>query len=374
MIRQTVRAFAEQEIKPQAIALDRKEEFSVELTRKMGQLGLFGMVVPTRYGGHGLDILAYIIAVEELARVDGSHAATVTAHNSLGIGPILNFGTADQKKKYLPDLCTGDALWGFGLTEPEAGSDSRASKTRAELKEKIWTINGGKIFITNAATPITAGVTVQCLTGTHTDGRRELSTILVEKGTPGFEAIVMHGKMMWRASNTAQLHFDDCRVPEKNLLGRRGQGHKVMLTTLDSGRLSIAAMGLGCAQGAYEMAVKYAKERRQFGKPIASLQAIAFKLADMAVKIECARNLLYKACWLKHKHKNYATHAAMAKLYCSEIAKEVCDEALQIHGGYGLMQEFHIERFYRDQRLLQIGEGTSEIQRLVISNNILKDN
>ncbi|MFN8436470.1 MAG: acyl-CoA dehydrogenase family protein [Cytophagales bacterium] len=372
LIRATVRDFAENVIKPQARELDDKEQFSVELTRKMGEIGLFGMVVPEKFGGQGMDTLSYIIAVEELARVDGSHAATIAAHNSLGIGPILKFGTKEQKEKYLPQLCTGNALWGFGLTEPNAGSDSRASNTKAELINGNWVINGSKIFITNANTEITAGVTVQAITNSK-DGRKEISTILVERNTPGFTATDMKGKLMWRASNTSALYFDNVKVPAKNLLSKKGGGSKVMLSTLDSGRLSIAAMGLGCAQGAYELSLKYSKERVQFGKAIHNYQAISFKLADMALKIELARNLLYKACKLKDAHKPYGMEAAMAKLYCSEIAKEVADDAVQIHGGYGLMKEYDVERFYRDQRLLQIGEGTSEIQRLVISRYILKD-
>ncbi len=373
MIRQSVREFAEKEIKPIAQLLDEKEQFSVDLTKKMGRIGLFGMVVPERFGGQGLDNLSYIIAVEELARIDGSQAATIAAHNSLGIGPILNFGSKEKKEKYLPMLCTGEHLWAFGLTEASAGSDSRSSKTKADLKEGKWSINGSKIFITNASSILTAGVTVQAITGRHKDGRKEISTIIVGKGTAGFSAQTMHGKMMWRASNTSSLFFDNCQVPEDSLLGKRGNGSKIMLATLDSGRLSIAAMGLGCAQGAFELAVKYAKQRKQFGKVIANFQVIAFKIADMAMKIELARNLLYKACWLKDNKKPYGKEAAMAKLYCSEIAKEVTDEAVQIHGGNGLMKEYDIERFYRDQRLLQIGEGTSEIQRIVISRYVLKE-
>ena len=372
LVRQSVRDFAEKEIKPIARELDKHEKFSKELTQQMGKMGLFGMVVSPDYGGHGMDYLAYIIAVEEVARVDGSQAATVAAHNSLGIGPLYQFGTEEQKKNYLPALCTGEALWAFGLTEAEAGSDSRGTKTTATLENGEWTINGSKIFITNGATDITTGVTVQAVSG-QANGKKEYSTIIVEQGTPGFEATSMHDKLCWRASNTSQLFFDDCRVPEENLLGKRGQGSKIMLQTLDGGRLSIAAMGLGCAQGAYEMALRYAKEREQFGKPLTQFQAISFKLADMATKIELARNLLYKACWLKDNGKPFAKEAAMAKLYCSEIAKEVADEAVQIHGGYGLMAEYDIERFYRDQRILQIGEGTSEIQRVVISRHILNE-
>ncbi len=369
MIRETVRDFAEREIKPVARELDEREEFSYTLTKRMGELGLFGMYVPEEYGGQGMDTLSYIIAVEELARIDGSQAATLAAHNSLGIGPLYQFGTEAQKKKYLPQLCTGEALWSFGLTEPNAGSDSRGSKTTAVLDGDSWVINGSKIFITNGASDINAGCTVQAVFENE-EGKKVFNTIIVERDTPGFRRVPMHGKMMWRASDTSELFFDDVRVPKENLLGAVGQGSKIMLTTLDSGRLSIGAMGLGAAQGAYELALAYAKERKQFGQPIAGFQAIAFKLADMAMKIELARNLLYKACWLKDQGRAYGKEAAMSKLYCSEIAREVADEAVQIFGGYGLMKEYDVERFYRDQRLLQIGEGTSEIQRLVISRYI----
>jgi short/branched chain acyl-CoA dehydrogenase len=370
MIRQTVRDFAEREIKPIAQELDEKELFSNALTQQMGELGLFGMTLPEAYDGQGLDTLSYIIAVEELARIDGSQAATLAAHNSLGIGPIYYYGTEEQKMKYLPQLCTGKALWSFGLTEPGAGSDSRGSRTTAVDEGDHWLINGSKIFITNGASEISMGCTVQAVSGTDKDGKKIFSTIIVEKNTPGFTRRSMHNKMMWRASDTAELFFDQVRVPKSNLLGETGKGSKIMLSTLDAGRLSIAAMGLGAAQGAYELALAYAKERKQFGQAIGKFQAIAFKLADMALKIELARNLLYKACWLKDQGRPFALEAAMSKLYCSEIAKEVADEAVQIHGGYGLMKDYPVERFYRDQRLLQIGEGTSEIQRLVISRHI----
>ncbi|MDD2962636.1 MAG: acyl-CoA dehydrogenase family protein [Bacteroidales bacterium] len=366
LIRQSVRQFAETEIKPLAPELDEREEFSVDLTRKMGELGLFGMFVAPEYGGQGTDYLSYIIAVEEIARVDGSQAATLAAHNSLGIGPLYRYGNEEQKQRYLPRLCSGEGLWGFGLTEPDAGSDSRGSRTVARRDNGEWVIDGSKIFITNAATPITLGSTVQAVTGTRGD-EKIFSTIIVPQETAGFTATEMHRKMMWRGSNTAQLFFDGCRVPESNLLGAEGEGSKIMLSTLDSGRLAIAAMGLGLAQGAFEMSLAYAKERKQFGKPLTKFQAIAFKLADMATRVETSRNLLYKACWLKDNGQPYAKEAAMSKLYCSETAKFVADEGVQIHGGYGLMKDYDIERFYRDQRLLQIGEGTSEIQRLVIS-------
>ncbi len=369
LIRKTVRDFAERVIKPVARELDENEQFSEEITAQMGELGLFGMCSPEEYGGQKMDILSYLIAVEELARVDGSQAATLAAHNSLGIAPILEFGTEEQKKKYLPGLCSGKELWAFGLTEPEAGSDSRATKTTAKLVNGQWIINGSKIFITNGSVDISVGVTVQAVSGVK-NGKKEFTTILVEKDTPGFTRRPMHKKMMWRSSDTAELYFDDCTVPESNILGKVGQGSKIMLHTLDCGRLSIAAMGLGLAQGAFEMALQYAKERKQFGRPIVKFQVTAFKLADMATKIELARTFLYHACWLKDQAMDFTKESAIAKLYCSEIAKEVADEAVQIHGGYGLMKDYDIERFYRDQRLLQIGEGTSEIQRLVIARCI----
>ncbi len=364
-IKNLARDFAEKVIKPKAKELDEKEEFSVEITKQMAEIGFLGITVSEEYGGLGLDYLSYILIVEEIARVDGSHAATIAAHNSLGTGPINNFGNKKQKEQYLPKISTG-SLWAFGLTEPGAGSDSRGTKTIARKKENGYIINGQKTFITNGNTPLTMGATVQAVTSQNSE-KKEYTCFLVEKGTPGFSAKTMHGKLMWRASNTAELFFEDCFVPEENILGKIGEGSKIMLSTLDSGRLAIAAMGLGCAQGAFELALKYAKQREQFGKVIGNFQAISFKLADMYVKIETARNLLYKACWLKDNQKPFSMEAAMAKLYCSEIAKEVTDEAIQIHGGYGLMKEYDIERFYRDQRLLQIGEGTSEIQRIVIA-------
>lgn len=366
-LRKSIRRFAENEIKPQAIELDEKEEFSVELTKKMGELGLFGMFVSEKYGGSGMDYVSYIIAVEEIARVDGSHAATVAAGNSLGIGPIYYFGSEEQKERWLPSLCTGQTLAAFGLTEPDAGSDAGGSKTKAVKTDKGWLINGSKTFITNASSDMSAVVTVQTITGVRDNGKKEYSCFLVPKGTPGFTSKTLHGKMMWRASDTAELFFDNVEVPDSALLGNRGDGFRQMLSTLDRGRLSIGSMGLGGAQGAYEMALAYAKERKQFGKPISKFQAVAFKIADMAVEIEAARNLLYKACWLCQNQRPFQTEAAMAKLYASEVMKRVVADAVQIHGGYGLMKEYHVERFYRDQKLLEIGEGTSEIQRLVIS-------
>jgi alkylation response protein AidB-like acyl-CoA dehydrogenase len=365
-IRQKVKEFAEKEVRPLSRELDEKEKFSPELSLRMGQLGLFGISIPKEYGGQGLDYMSFIVAIEELARVDSSQAAILASHNSLGIGPLYKHGTEEQRKKYLPKLCTGEALWAFGLTEKNAGSDSRGTESVAKLDGNHWLINGSKLFISNASTVISAGVTIQVITG-EKDGKKELSTIIVESGTPGYRAEKIHGKMMWRAIDTSRLYFDNVRVPKENLLGNLGDGSKIMLETLDSGRLTLAAMGLGLARGAFDMAMNYAQNRHQFGKPVGKFQVNAFKLADMATKIELAKNLLYKATWLKDTKQPFGKEAAMAKLYCSEIAREVADESLQIHGAYGLMREYDIERFYRDQRLLQIGEGTSEILRLVIS-------
>ena len=364
-----IRAFAEEVIAPEAAVLDREERFSTELTIKMGEQGLLGMVAPKKYGGQEKDTLSYIIAVEELARVGSSQAVTVVAHNSLGLIPIINYGTTEQKDKYLPKLTSGHHLWAFGLTEVNAGSDARGTQTTAVKDGDEWIINGTKRYITNASTPLTLGVTLQVMT-TDSNNRSNLTTIFVENDTPGFEAKRMLGKMMWRAADTAQLTLKNCRVPYSNLLGEEGQGIRYMLKTLDGGRLSIAAMGLGLAQGAFEMALKHAKKRKQFGRAIGRNQAIGFKLADMSMKLELARNTLYKACIMKDNGKPYATEAAMAKLYSSEIAREIADEAVQIFGGSGLFKDNPIERFYRDQRLLQIGEGTSEILRLIIARGL----
>ena len=370
ILRDQIRSFAENEIAPVAGEIEETEEFSVELTRKMGQMGLFGMFVSEEYGGSHVGYLSYIIAVEEIARVDGSQAATVAAGNSLGIGPIYYFGSEEQKREWLPRLCSGEGLASFGLTEPGAGSDAGASKTNAVLKNGEWIINGSKIFITNSTNPMAIVTVVQAVTGTRPDGKKEVSCILVPSDTPGFTKKTMHHKMMWRGSDTGELYFDDVRVPEKNLLGKRGAGFHQMLATLDGGRLSIGAMGLGGAQGAFEAALKYAQERSQFGQPIGKFQANAFKLADMAMEIEAARGLMYKAAWLREQGKPFGQVAAMGKLYCSEVMGRVVDQAVQIHGGYGLMKEYAVERFYRDQKLLTIGEGTSEVQRIVIARGL----
>ena len=371
LLRNSIREFVEKTIRPAAQELDEEERFSPEITKKMGDIGLFGIFLPEEYGGSNLSYVDYVIAVEEVARVDGSHAATVAAHNSLGIGPIYYFGSEEQKSHYLPKLCTGENLWGFGLTEPEAGSDAGGSKTRAVLSGKEWTINGSKIFITNGSEPVSMGVTVQAVTASDSDGKKDYTCFLVDQGKKGFTAQTMHGKLMWRSSITSQLFFENCKVEDTKVLGKQGEGFHQMLDTLDKGRLSIAAMGLGCAQGAYELALAYAKQRKQFGKAISTFQANAFKLADMHVEIEAARNLLYKAAWLyDQEREDYKKYAAMAKLYCSEVAYRCVNHAVQLHGGYGLMKDYQVERFYRDQKLLEIGEGTSEIMRLIISRKI----
>lgn len=369
LLRETVRKFSEEVIKPRAQELDDKEEFSYSITQQMAELGLLGAIIPEEYGGSGLDYLSYIIIVEELSRVDGSNAATVAAHNSLGTGPIYYFGNEEQKRKYLPEITTGK-LWGFGLTEPEAGSDAGNTKTFAVQDGDDWIINGSKIFITNASTDITLGSTILAVTGTRPDGRKEYTCFIVENDAPGYSALPMHNKLMWRASNTSEITLTDVRVPNSAILGKRGDGFKQMLYTLDRGRLSIAAMGLGLAQGAYEAALNYAKQRKAFGQAISNFQANAFKLADMDMGIELARNYLYEVCRMANNGENITKEGAIAKLYCSELAHSVSNHCVQIHGGYGLMKEYGVERYFRDSKLLEIGEGTSEIQRLVIARQI----
>lgn len=368
-LRNIVRKFAEEEIRLKSKELDEREEFSPELTLKMADLGLLGAFVPSKYGGSELDYVSYIIAVEELARVDGSQASTIAAHNSLGTGPLYYFGNDEQKSKYLP-LITSKHLWGFGLTEPEAGSDAGNTQSTAVEDGDYWVINGSKIFITNSANDLTLGSTVLAVTGERENGKKELSCFIVENGTPGFTAKEMHGKMMWRSSNTGELHFDNVRVHKSAMLGKRGDGFKQMLSTLDKGRLSIAAMGLGLAQGAFDYALKYAKERLTFGKAISTYQAIAFKLADVEMGIEMARNYLYDVCRMAEEGLNITKEGAIAKLNCSELAHTAANHCVQILGGYGLMKEYEAEKYYRDQKLLEIGEGTSEIQRLVIAREI----
>jgi short-chain 2-methylacyl-CoA dehydrogenase len=365
LIRRTVREFAEERIAPVAEELDREHRFPYELVAELAELGLMGIPLPEEYGGAGGDTLSYVIAVEELTRIDSSVAITVAAHTSLGAMPIFLFGTEEQKREWLPDLASGKKLAAFGLTEPGAGSDAAATRTRAELRDGSWVVNGSKIFITNAGTDLSA-----CVTITARTGEDEISNLIVPKGTPGYEISAPMRKMGWRASDTRELSFRDCAVPEVNLLGERGRGLHQFLEILDGGRISIAAMGLGLAQGAYELATRYAREREQFGQPIAKFQAIRFKLADMATEIEAGRQLVYKAAWLKDQQRPFAQTAAMAKLYTGELAHRVANHALQVHGGYGFMDEYAISRFYRDQKVLEIGEGTNEIQRLVIAREL----
>jgi alkylation response protein AidB-like acyl-CoA dehydrogenase len=365
LVRRTVRDFAEEKVAPVAEELDREHRFPYDLVAELAELGLMGMPIPEEYGGGGSDTLSYAIAVEELTRIDSSVAITVAAHTSLGTMPIFLFGTEEQKREWLPDLASGKKLAAFGLTEPGAGSDAAASRTRAELQDGEWVINGAKIFITNAGTDISACVTITALTG-----EGEISNFVVPNGASGYEISAPMEKLGWRASDTRELSFKDVRVPEGNLLGERGKGFQQFLEILDGGRISVAAMGVGLAQGAYDLAFKYAQEREQFGKPIASFQAIQFQLADMAVEIEAGRNLVYKAAWLKDQGREFAKEAAMAKLYTGELSHRVVNQALQIHGGYGFMDESAISRLYRDQKILEIGEGTNEVQRMVIARHL----
>ena len=362
LIRDTVRSFARERIQPVAAALDRESRFPYELVAELAELGLMGLPIPEEYGGAGGDTVSYAIAIAELTRVDSSVAITVAAHTSLGTMPILLYGNEAQKQQWLPDLASGKRLAAFGLTEAGAGSDAGNTRTTADLRDGSWVINGAKLFITNAGTDITWGVTITARTGED-----EISNVVVENGTPGYTISAPMKKLGWRASDTRELSFEECAVPEANLLGERGAGFKQFLEILDGGRISVAAMGVGLAQGAYDLAFAYAKEREQFGKPISRFQAIQFKLADMATEIEAGRGLVLKAAWLKDEGRDFAQQAAMAKLYTGELSKRVVDAALQIHGGFGYMEEAAISRLYRDQKILEIGEGTNEVQRMVIA-------
>ena len=365
LLRSTVREFAEERIAPVAEELDREHSFPYDLIAELAELGLMGIPIPEEHGGGGGDTLSYAIAIEELTRIDSSVAITVAAHTSLGTMPILLYGTDEQKEAWLPDLASGKKLASFGLTEAEAGSDAGATRTTAELRDGQWVVNGSKIFITNAGTDISA-----CVTITARTGEDEISNLVVPSGTEGYSVSEPMRKMGWRASDTRELSFRDCAVPEGNLLGEQGAGLRQFLEILDGGRISVAAMGLGLAQGAFELASSYARERKQFGKPISTFQAIQFKLADMTTEIEAARGLVYKAAWLKDQGRPFAQSAAMAKLYTGELAHRVANHALQIHGGYGFMDEYAISRLYRDQKVLEIGEGTNEVQRLVIARHL----
>jgi len=365
LVRDTVRTFARERVAPVAAELDREQRFPYDLVAELAELGLMGMTIPEEHGGAGADTVAYAIVVEELTRIDSSVAITLAAHHSLGTLPIYYFGSEEQKRRWLPDLASGKKLAAFGLTEPGAGSDAGATRTTAELRDGEWIVNGSKIFITNAGTDITGCVTITARTGDD-----EISNIVVENGTLGYTISAPMHKLGWRASDTRELSFENCRVPEENLLGPRGKGFQQFLTILDGGRISVAAMGVGLAQGSYDLAYSYAKEREQFGKPIARFQAVQFRLADMATEIEAGRALVLKAAWLKDQDRDFARDAAMAKLYTGELSHRVVNAALQIHGGYGYMEESAIARLYRDQKILEIGEGTNEVQRMVIARHL----
>jgi short-chain 2-methylacyl-CoA dehydrogenase len=365
LLQRTVREFARQEVAPVAEELDRDKRFPYELVAKMGELGLMGIPFPEEYGGGGADTLSYVLAVEELARVDSSVCITMAAHTSLGTMPIHMWGSGEQKDEWLPELCNGRRLAAFGLTEPEAGSDAGNTRTRAALEDGQWVIDGAKQFITNAGTDISG-----CVTITARTGEREISNLIVPNGTPGYESGEPYRKMGWNASDTRPLSFDGCRVPESNLLGRRGDGFKNFLHILDGGRIGVSAMGVGLAQGALDEALAYAKERRAFGQPISKYQAIQAKLADVSAEIEAARLLTYRAALLKDRGEPFTLVAAQAKLKTGRLAVRATEEAVQIHGGYGYIEEYPVCRFYRDAKILTIGEGTDEVQQMVIAREL----
>ncbi len=369
LLRDTVREFARQEVAPVAAELDREKRFPYEIVAKLGELGLMGIPFPQEYGGGGADTLSYALAVEELARVDSSVCITMAAHTSLGTMPIHLWGSEEQKAEWLPQLCSGRRLASFGLTEPEAGSDAGNTRTRARLEDGEWTIDGAKQFITNAGTEISGCVSITAVTG-EVDGRREISNLIVPKGTPGYAIGEPYRKMGWNASDTRPLSFEACRVPEANLLGRRGDGFKNFLHILDGGRIGVAAMGVGLAQGALDEAIAYAKERRAFGQPISKFQAIQAKIADLSAQIEAARLLTWRAALEKDAGRSFTLTAAQAKLITGRLAVRATEEAVQIHGGYGYIEEYPVCRFYRDAKILTIGEGTDEVQQMVIARQL----
>jgi alkylation response protein AidB-like acyl-CoA dehydrogenase len=367
MIKKTIRQFADEVVAPGAIERDRTKQFPLEIFKKLAEMGMMGLPFPEEYGGGGADTVSFAIVVEELSRVCGSTGITYSAHISLGGAPLYLFGTEQQKQTYLTPICTGESLGAFGLTEPNAGSDAGGTKTTAKEENGEFVLNGNKCFITNAS--YAKHLALTAVTG-EKDGKKEISAIIVPTNAHGFSVIDNYEKMGLNSSNTTELVLEDVRVPAENLLGKRGEGFRQFLITLDGGRIGIGAMAVGIAQGAFDKALAYAKERKQFGKSISSFQAIQFKLADMALKIELARNMVYKAAWLKDQGRPFSKEAAMCKLYASEICMEVASQAVQIHGGYGYMKEYHVERMMRDAKLLEIGEGTSEVQRMVISRII----
>jgi butyryl-CoA dehydrogenase len=366
-IQMLCREFANDEVKPRAEEMDAKAEFPYDLVKKMAELGLMGLPFPEEYGGAGADTVSYALAVMEISRADASTGITLAAHVSLGSTPFYLFGTEAQKQKYLVPLARGEMLWGFGLTEPQAGSDAGGTRTRAELHEGTWTINGTKAFITNSGTDLTGGTTITAVTGTDERGRAEISNFIVPQDTPGFTRARKYRKMGWRASDTRELSFVDAQIPEECLLGDVGRGLKQFLTILDGGRISVAALSVGLALGAYDEALQYAKDRHQFGQSISKFQAIQFKLADMLMEIEHAKLMVLKAAWEKDNGRDYVMTASLAKLYSGEVSRRVVNEAVQIHGGYGFMDEYPVSRMYRDQKINEIGEGTNEVQRLVIA-------
>ncbi len=361
------RDFAQNEVKPRAEVMDREEAFPYDLVAKMGELGFMGLPFPEEFGGAGADTVSYALAVMEIARADASTAITMAAHVSLGASPFYRFGTQEQKERYLVPLAQGKQLWGFGLTEPNAGSDAGNCQTKAVLRDGTWIVNGTKAFITNSGTDISGGTTITAVTGTRPDGKPEISNLIVPQATPGFTRSKKYKKMGWRASDTRELAFVDARVPEANLLGKRGEGYSQFLQILDGGRISVAALSVGLAMGAYDEALAYAKERHAFGRPISKFQAIAFKLVDMLCEIEHAKLMTLRAAWEKDAGREFEQTASLAKLYAAEVSHRVVNEALQIHGGYGFMDEYPISRMYRDQKINEIGEGTNEVQRLVLA-------
>jgi short/branched chain acyl-CoA dehydrogenase len=369
LLRDTVRDFARREVAPVAEELDRSKRFPYEIVARLGELGLMGIPFPEEYGGGGADNLGYALAIEELARVDSSVCITVAAHTSLGTMPIYLWGSDEQKSEWLPDLCAGRKLAAFGLTEPEAGSDAANTRTTATLEDGEWVIDGAKQFITNSGTEVTGCVVITAVTGER-NGTKEISNLIVPNGTPGYEPGEPYRKMGWNASDTRPLSFDGARVPESNLLGRRGDGFRQFMQILDGGRIGVAAMGVGLAQGALDEALSYAKERRAFGQPISKFQAIQAKLADISAEIEAARLLVYKAAILKDRGQNFTLAAAQAKLKTGRLAVRATEEAVQIHGGYGYIEEYPVCRFYRDAKILTIGEGTDEVQQMVIARQL----
>jgi short/branched chain acyl-CoA dehydrogenase len=368
--RKAVREFAVEVVAPRAAEMDERGELPMDIVKHMGELGLFGLPFPEEYGGQGADFTSLCIAIEELARIDSSIAITLEAAVGLGATPIYEFGTEEQKRRWLVPMCRGEILGAFGLTEPGGGSDAGATKTSAKLEDGRWVINGSKAFITNAGTPISGLVTITAVTGKEPGGHKEISAIIVPTDTPGFEAGRSYRKIGWHASDTRGLSFNDCRVPEANLLGEQGKGFAQFLRTLDDGRIAIAALSVGLAQGCLDESVKYASERRAFGRPIGAFQALQFKIVDMRVAVETARLAVYRAAWLKDRGRPYKAEASLAKLYASEIAVTCAREAVQVHGGYGFMEEFPVARFYRDSKVLEIGEGTSEVQRLILARDL----